>query len=64
MGKANSKSQLIQAIRKEDEDTITRLIEQDPSLLNSYINKSEDHTAICMAIYFNSFNSVKLLINV
>ena len=61
MGKTNSKDALLNAMRADDEKSIRDLITAEISLKNDYINKNDDHTAVCMACYFGSLVSIKIL---
>jgi hypothetical protein len=51
-------------MRGDYEKEIRELLTTEPSLKNDYINKPGDHTALCMAAYFGSIISSKILIEV
>ena len=64
MGKNNSKDLLLEAMREDQETKIRSILEKDPSVKDEYINGNKDHTALCMAAYFGSIVSSKILIEV
>jgi hypothetical protein len=64
MGKNNSKDLLLKAMRENQESKIRSILEKDTSIKDEYINGNKDHTALCMAAYFGSFVSSKVLLEV
>ena len=64
MGNVNIKEQLCDAITKDDDTTVRKILEQDPSLNNSYINKTNDYNALCFAAYYGNIKVMKVLLEV
>jgi hypothetical protein len=64
MGKTNSKDKLLELMRGDREQEIRSLLQTSPELKDSYVNKNDDHSALCMAAYFGSLVSVKVLLEV
>lgn len=64
MGLSTSKDRLFEAIRSDQNTEVKKILEKFPELKNAFINKNNDHTSLCMAAYFGSFNSFKYLVDV
>jgi len=64
MGKTNSKDKLVNEMRSENEEGIRAVLSANPELNNQYVNKSDDHTPLCIISYSGSVKSAKVLIEV
>jgi hypothetical protein len=64
MGNVNIKEQLCDAIAKDDDITVKKILELNPSLNNSYINKTNDYNALCFAAYYGNIKVMKVLLEV
>lgn len=62
MGKSNSKDILCKGIRKNNEELISNLLTQNPNLFKEFVNKNNDHTALCMAVYYGNLKAVQILV--
>jgi hypothetical protein len=62
MGKTASRDLLSNALRQEQLDEIRRILKEDPTLIDSYINRNNDQTGLFMCIYYSSLKSVKVLV--
>lgn len=62
MGQTSIKDLLNDAIRLEQDDEIRKILKQDPKLINECINMNNDQTALCLAAYYGSLKSMKVLI--
>jgi hypothetical protein len=64
MGNVNMKDQLCDAITKDDDIEVRKILVQNPSFNNSYINKTNDYNALCFAAYYGSIKVMKVLLEV
>jgi hypothetical protein len=64
MGKINSKELLCNLIIQDNDNEVKKIIQNDPNLINAFINKNEDYTAICFSAYYGSIKTIKVLLEV
>jgi hypothetical protein len=64
MGNVNHKEQLCDAITKDDDSDVRKIIQQNLSIKDSYINKTNDYNAFCFAAYYGSIKVMKVLLEV
>lgn len=64
MGQANSKEELLEAIRQNKKNEVKRILKKYPELKNACINQKNDHTSLCMAAYYGCIIATKELIEV
>lgn len=62
MGKSNSKANLCNGIKLNDEKLLNAILSTSPNLFKEFINENNDHTALCMAAYYGSLKAVELLV--
>ncbi len=64
MGNVNIKEKLCDAITKDDDIEVRKILESNPSFNNSYINRTNDYNALCFAAYYGNIKVIKVLLEV
>ena len=64
MGKINSKELLCNLIIQDNDNEVKRIMQLEPNLINAFINKNGDYTAVCFSAYYGSIKTIKVLLEV
>lgn len=62
MGKVNSKQKALNAVKLDEDKELKDLLRENLELKDSYINRGETNTALCMTAYYGSQRCANLLL--